>query len=61
MPEYELKMLCVSLQKKLSIRVPLLFVNLVGKVILGKKLKEVIRSKNSVMASSLFTSKRFIL
>ena len=47
-----------SLQKKLSINVPLYVENIVGRVILGKKLCDITVSKKSLKAS--FSSRPYL-
>ena len=51
----------VHLHKALSIRVPLLRENLVGKVILGKKLCDIILSKYSLNIGLSFVLRRSML
>ena len=50
-----------ALHRILSIKVPLICDNLVGSVICGSRLCDVIRSKNSLHNSSLLILRRFKL
>lgn len=61
MPAVELRKFGFSLQKKLSSNVPLVLVNLVGKVMAGKKLCAIRVSKKRLHFSSVFISRRLKL
>ena len=51
----------VSLQNRLSIRVPFVIENLVGKVFFGKKLRSATVSKKSLNINFSFVLSRFML
>ena len=55
------KMRFVKLQKKLSIRVPVLVVNLVGRVIWGERLNEVNISKKVLQCSCSFIFNMYVV